>query len=91
VQITRNLGGGVLSPILTSFLAYNSGLTRLESNLDLTTISSGDYIVQVKGELPSNQFASTQFNLRLIKCTEAIITTNMVGLQTSYTFDMTVE
>jgi hypothetical protein len=91
VQITRNLGGGVLSPILTSFLAYNSGLTRLESNLDLTTISSGDYIVQVKGELPSNQFASTHFNLRLIKCTEAIITTNMVGLQTSYTFDMTVE
>jgi hypothetical protein len=91
VHLTRNLGGGLLSPLPASFLAYNAALSRLESNVDLTSIASGEYIVEVRGELPSGQFASTQFNLRLIKCTEAIITVNVAGVKTSYTFDMTVE
>lgn len=91
MHLTRNLGGGLLSPLPTSFLAYNAGLSRLESNVDLTSIDSGEYIVEVRGELPSGQYASTQFNIRLIKCTEAVITVNVVGLKTSFTFDMTVE
>jgi hypothetical protein len=91
VHLTRNFGGGLLSPLPTSFLAYNAAQSRLESNVDLTSIASGEYIAEVRGELPSGQFASTQFNLRLIKCTEAIITANVVGQKTSYSFDMTVE
>ena len=63
----------------------------MESNVSLTTITSGYYIVKVKGELPSKKSASTQFSLRLIKCKEAVINATSAGLKTSYTFDMTVE
>ena len=91
MHLTRNLGGGLLSPLPASFLAYNAALSHLESNVDLTSIASGEYIVEVRGELPSGQLASTQFNLRLIKCAEAIISVKVAGVKTSYTFDMTVE
>ena len=90
VTVTQDLGGGLLSPLATSFLDYNFAESRLESNVDLrgTTVPSGNFIVQVRGVLPSDKYASTQFNLRLIKCSEAVITP-VIPSTVTFTYDMT--